>query len=174
MKLPNYYPFRSVKSRAFYLSSYAKRDAQYWPLLSKQIMVGTSFGETFVRVNGMHQSTPVVLLPGWNVSSLTNATNLFYNCDAFDQNLSSWDIDQISIMNDFMRNALGLSTSNYDALLVGWEATLQAAYPSGAGYPHTISVHFGGSQFTLGGAGETAKNSLVANFGWTIQDGGGI
>ena len=113
-------------------------------------------------------------IAGWDTSSITNMTSMLRNCDAFDRNISGWSVSQVSSLTNFMIDATGLSTAAYDALLVGWEADLQAAYPSGAGYPYTISVHFGGSQFTLGGAGETAKNSLVANFGWTITDGGGI
>jgi len=53
-------------------------------------------------------------------------------------------------------------------------ATLQAAFPSGAGYTPTISINFGGSQYTTGGAGETARTSLISTFGWTISDGGGV
>jgi hypothetical protein len=70
--------------------------------------------------------------------------------------------------------ASGLSTTNYDLLLDEWEETLQALYPNGVGYPYTISINFGGSQYTLGSAAETARTSLINNFSWTITDGGGV
>ncbi len=63
---------------------------------------------------------------------------------------------------------------NYDALFIAWEADLQTAYTSGSGYTATITVDFETSQFTLGGAAATAKNSLLTTFGWTITDGGGV
>lgn len=112
-------------------------------------------------------------IASWDTSSITNMTSMLRNCDAFDRNISGWSVSQVSSLTNFMIDATGLSTAAYDTLLVGWEADLQAAYPSGVGYPHTINVNFGGSQFTLGGAG-AARTSLISIFGWTITDGGGI
>ena len=106
--------------------------------------------------------------------TVTNLLRTLYNNDAFDTSLAGLDITSLSNAVAFMQAATGLSTANYDATLVDWESQLQTAYPSGAGYPYSININFGGSQFTSGGAGQTAKNSLVSNFGWTITDGGGI
>jgi surface protein len=109
----------------------------------------------------------------WDVSSCTDMQGMFNGADLFDQNLSSWNIVNVINFTGFM-NGVTLSTSNYDALLIGWEATLQAAFPSGTGYTPTISISFGSSQFTSGGVAETSKDSLINNFGWTITDGGSI
>ena len=109
----------------------------------------------------------------WDMSNVRDMFGAFNNATSFDQDISSWDISQVSNLGFFL-NSVTLSTTNYDALLIGWEATLQSAYPSGVGYPYTISISFGGSQYTLGGASETARTSLINNFGWTITDGGGI
>ena len=106
--------------------------------------------------------------------TVTDLGLTLYNNDAFDTSLAGLDITSLSYAFAFMQAATGMSTANYDATLIDWESQLQAAYPSGAGYPYTININFGGSQFTSGGAGETAKNSLVTNFGWTISDGGGV
>ena len=65
-----------------------------------------------------------------------------------------------------------IPTISYDATLIGWEATLQSAFPSGTGYTPTISISFGSSEYTGGGAAATARASLISNFGWTITDGG--
>lgn len=97
-----------------------------------------------------------------------------YNADSFDTSLASLNIAPMTNASSFMQLATGMSNANYDATLVGWEATLQTAYPGGSGYTPLINIDFGGSQFTSGGPGETAKNSLVTNFGWTISDGGGV
>jgi len=112
----------------------------------------------------------------WDTSSVTNMSSMFYDADAFDQDLSSWDINQVSNFTNFIVNAPGLSTTNYDLLLVGWEANLQAAYPGGSGYPYTININFGGSQYTLGSAAEAARLRLTdpTIFAWTITDGGGV
>ena len=111
---------------------------------------------------------------GWDISNTTSIESAFSNCDSFDQNLSNWDITSLSSATNFMQSATGLSTANYDATLIGWEATLQAAFPSGSGYTPTINIHFGGSTYTLGGAAEAARTSLISTFGWTITDGGGV
>jgi len=65
-----------------------------------------------------------------------------------------------------------LSTTNYDAILIYWENELQTAFPNGVGYTPTISITFGGSQYTGGGTAATARASLINNFNWTIIDGG--
>jgi len=68
-----------------------------------------------------------------------------------------------------MQNATGLSSTNYDALLVAWS---NAADASTIFSP--LSPNMGGSQYTLGGAAETARDNLINNYSWNITDGGGI
>lgn len=101
----------------------------------------------------------------WDTSSVTNMSYMFYRNDIFNQDISNWDINQVTNLTNFMLQATGLSTTNYDALLVGWEAQ---APTSG------ININFGGSQYTAGGAAETARTSLINTYGWTITDGGSV
>jgi len=129
----------------------------------------TNMQEIFRSANLFNQD-----IGNWDVSNVTNMRTMFRQASSFDQNISNWDINQVSDFTSFMQSATGLSTTNYDALLIDWEANLQAAYPGGVGYPYTISVDFGGSQYTLGSAAETARTSLINNFSWTITDGGGV
>jgi len=110
----------------------------------------------------------------WDVSSVTNMFRMFQNATFFDQDISSWDITQVNNFGSTFMSGVTLSTVNYDALLIGWEARLQATYPGGAGYPYTLSVGFGNSKYTSGGAAEAARTSLSANFNWTIFDGGPV
>jgi surface protein len=105
----------------------------------------------------------------WNTSNVTNMSRMVSNADAFDQDISNWDINQVDNFGNFMQSATGLSTVNYDLLLVGWEANLQALYPSGVGYPYTININFGGSACSPA-VKAGARQSLIDNFGWTITD----
>jgi hypothetical protein len=51
-----------------------------------------------------------------------------------------------------------LSTANYDALLIDWDAQGAMAYSG--------TVNFGGSKYTSGGAAEAARTSLDNKVGW--------
>jgi surface protein len=110
-------------------------------------------------------------LSSWNVSNVSDMSNTFFGATSFDQNLSSWDIANVTNFTNFAKN-ITFSTSNYDAILIGWESTLQGTYPNGSGYTPIISINFGGAEYTGGGAAETARTSLINNFNWTITDGG--
>jgi surface protein len=104
-------------------------------------------------------------LNSWNVSKVTTFQLMFYNADSFNQNLSSWNISGITTNNGlyyFMLNATGLSTANYDALLIGWNANK-------ASYRTDLSPNFGGSKYSSAAA--SARAALIA-YGWTITDGG--
>jgi hypothetical protein len=98
----------------------------------------------------------------WDWSSVTTIQSMLFNADAFDRDLGSVDIGSITVGTDFMKFAIGLSTANYDSLLIGWE-----------GQPHSgsITIHFGSSTYTGGGAAATARAQLITD-GWTITDGG--
>lgn len=99
----------------------------------------------------------------WNTSNVTNMTQMLYNADAFDQDISSWDINQVTAFNSFMQNATGLSTANYDALLIAWDAQGAMSFSG--------TVNFGASKYTAGGAAEAARTSLISKWGG-ITDGG--
>ena len=107
----------------------------------------------------------------WDVSNITNMRALLQQT-LFNQNIGIWDITSVSNFQDFIKITNALTTANYDAILIGWEATLQATYPSGSGYTPIISVDFGGAEYTGGGAAATARASLISNFSWSITDGG--
>ena len=112
-------------------------------------------------------------ISSWDVSNVTNMNSTFFRAYAFDQDLSNWDIINVTNFSNFAKD-ITFSTSNYDAILIGWESTLQGTYPNGSGYTSTISINFGNSQYTSGGAAETARTSLINNFNWTITDGGSV
>ena len=88
----------------------------------------------------------------------------FRDATSFNQDISSWDINQVSNFVNFMFNAT-LSTANYDALLIAWDAQGVMAFSG--------TVNFGGSQYTSGGAAEAARTSLISKWGGII-DGGAV
>ena len=65
-----WHPFRSAASHEEYLAFYDQR-AQRWPIPSESTMVPTTFGDTFVRVQGPADGPPLVLLPGDSETSLS-------------------------------------------------------------------------------------------------------
>jgi len=85
---------------------------------------------------------------------------MFYHCTAFNQDVSGWDIRQVTNMTN-MFNGVTLSTANYNALLIHWEAQ---------GPQHGVNFHGGNSKYSIAAA--AARASLINNYGWTIFDGG--
>jgi len=97
----------------------------------------------------------------WDTTNVQNMSVMLYDCDLFDQSLAAWNIENVTNFTSFMQNASGLSTSNYDATLIAWQA---------GGHDNDISINFGGSQFTE--SAYAARFSLIEDDGWTIVDGG--
>jgi len=132
----------------------------------------TDFTLTFQANNETQQKD--LLNPNvenWNVSNTEIFNGTFSGLLNFDRNLANWDITNVTNFNNFLLGTTGLSTPNYNATLIGWEATLQASFPNGVGYTPSISIDFGGSQYSSADA-IIARDSLINNFGWTITDGG--
>jgi len=94
----------------------------------------------------------------WNTAKVTNMSYMFSNATAFNQNLGRWKVTALTNAAN-MFSGVTLSTANYDALLIGWNAqTLHSG------------VAFGGGKSTYC-VGEAARNNMVSSAGWTITDG---
>jgi surface protein len=137
-------------------------------------------------------------ISSWDVSSVTNMLFMFRFASSFNQNIGSWDVSSVQAMQNMFDSAVGMSatnlgavkdwtitaltygnnfqafctnsmsTSDYDALLIAWEA--QA--PN-----NNVTIHFNAAKYTAGGAAEAARTSLTTavgsgGYGWTITDGG--
>ena len=99
-------------------------------------------------------------ISGWGISGITSIQAMFTNAISFDQDLGIWDIALVSNATGFL-DGVTLSTSNYDSLLIGWEAN-----------SHQNNVTFsGGNSKYSAGAATTARAALETD-GWTITDGG--
>jgi len=119
-----------------------------------------NMANTFFDADSFNQPIGV-----WDTGNVTGFNNMFRsNLSTFDQSLANWDITSLT-NGPNMFNSSGLSTANYDATLIGWAAQ---------SITNAVSIDFGNSQFTSGGAAEAARNTLVSTYGWTIVDGGGI
>lgn len=104
---------------------------------------------------------------GFATSSVTSMIYMFQNCSSLtsDPGIVSFDISALTNATNMCQNANSmLSTAEYDAILVAWEAQTELA---------NVTVHFGDATYTSGGAAATARAALVAN-GWVITDGGSV
>ncbi len=98
-------------------------------------------------------------LSGWDTSNVTTMDRAFFEAHAFDRDLGGWDVTTLTDATEMFGNT-GLSTANYDALLIGWAAqAVQSGVPFGAGNSRYCS-------------GETAHNTLTSAHSWTVSDGG--
>ena len=98
-------------------------------------------------------------ISNWNVSSVTNMEDMFWG-SAFNQDISNWDVSSVTQM-DNMLSGSNLSVENYDSTLQAW-ATLP-------GLQNNVALGANNLNFCNS---ETARNTLINNFGWTINDAG--
>jgi surface protein len=94
----------------------------------------------------------------WDVSNVTNMSQMFYSAYGFDQNLGNWDVANVTFMTSMFKQH-GLSSANYDSLLIGWSTqTLQ----------NNVTLDAGTSEYCV----DSARQSIIDTFNWVILDGG--
>lgn len=117
----------------------------------------TNMNGVFRQCNAFNQD-----LSGWDVTGVTNMNNMFEDT-LIDFSFAGWDVTSLTTANNFMIGANELSTANYDATLIAWDALVLTA---------GVSIHFGNAQYTKSpSAAATARANIVAT-PWTITDGG--
>lgn len=91
MKISDYHPFRSAEAKETYLAQYDAR-VKKWPIPSTEQNIDTSYGQTFVRVSGPDDASPLILLHGHS----ENGLNWLPNIQALSQNYRTYAVDIIS------------------------------------------------------------------------------
>ena len=95
---------------------------------------------------------------GWNTSQVTTVSGMFNGTTLFNRSLGNWDVQNLTDATNLFRNT-SITVANYDALLIGWSSqSLQNGV--------TLSSD---AQYCQGA---DARNSLINNSGWTVNDSG--
>lgn len=95
----------------------------------------------------------------WDVGNVTNMNGMFYSADAFNRDLGSWNIMNVKWMAG-MLSLSGLTVSNYDRTLKGWERqNVRDSVSLGARKIHNCTS-------------QSARTRLIHLRGWNITDEG--
>ncbi|MDC0622591.1 BspA family leucine-rich repeat surface protein [Flavobacteriaceae bacterium] len=135
----------------FFFNAYSfNQDISGWNVSSASNMFGMFYGmESFTQD-----------ISSWDVSNVTNMYLTFGYNTAFNQNIGSWDVSNVVNMSGIFQET-GLSTENYDNILIGWSQL-----------PSLISgVPFGALQ-TNYCDGEAARQYIIDTYNWNITDAG--
>ena len=97
----------------------------------------------------------------WKTARVSSMQGMFEYATAFNQPIGTWNTGAATNLSWMFGNGSGLSTSNYNQLLIGWAAK-----------PQTRRVRFDAGHSTYNGAATAAHNTLHVKDGWTIVDGG--
>lgn len=133
--------------QSFYNTSF-NADISGW-----SIGTGLNLDYTFGNTNFNHD------ISGWDPAPISMQNTFRFT--PFDQDISGWDVTGLAAADNCFLGG-SLSTTNYDLLLVGWEA--QATLNS-------VTFHAGSAKYSAG-APATARAALIADHSWTITDGG--
>jgi PGF-pre-PGF domain-containing protein len=114
----------------------------------------TSMAWMFYNASTFNQN-----ISSWDTSKVTSMAWMFYNASAFNQNIGSWNTSSVTEM-DTMFNNSGLTTANYDALLIGWSSRVQQ---------NNVVLNVGNVPYTS--TGLVGRTILTDTYTWNITDG---
>lgn len=98
--------------------------------------------------------------PLWKFGSPTTLYAFLRDCYMFDEDISRIDVSNVDNMI-YILDGVTLSTSNYDALLIGW---------SNQNVKSNISFYGGDSKYSP--SGKVGRDKLENDFNWDFSDGG--
>lgn len=137
----------------FYNAKVFNQDISNWNTVSV-----TNMASMFSLNNSFNQN-----IGNWNTANVTNMTAMFSLNTSFDQDISSWNVTSLTVAINMFNNS-NLSTSNYDALLVGWNAQ---------NLNQNVTFDAGNTKYFSNDA-VAARQNMIDNDNWTITDGGRI
>jgi surface protein len=164
------------------------QDISYWDVSNVTNMRGMFWDASAFNqdINTKEVIVNGVTYTAWDVSNVTDMEVMFYRATSFNQDLSSWDVSSVTRMRDMfkgnnsfnqpigdwdvsnvtnmsgMLDQTALNTTNYDALLTGWNLlTLQS----------NVDFDAYGLQY-CSTAAENAKTNIINTYNWAITDGG--
>ncbi|MRX64046.1 BspA family leucine-rich repeat surface protein [Maribacter luteus] len=117
----------------------------------------TNMSNLFAEARSFNQD-----ISDWNMASVTSIAGMFNQAVSFDQNLGTWDVSNITTMDNLLYGT-GLSSDNYDKTLIGWN-NLPALQKD-------IIVNAGYSQFC---EATEARQNIIDTYGWVISDAGEV
>jgi surface protein len=127
----------------------------------------TNMGTMFTSATSFNQD-----ISSWNVSNVNNMSSMFQVANAFQGALNTWNFTgTVNITNLMLNKTAGNSynTTNYDNLLIRWDALVTATTLNAA-----RTVNMGGAKYNDSpSAGGVARAALITA-GWTIVDGGAV
>ena len=125
-----------------------------------QFGVSTNFNGMFsAKQNGIDSSWGI---QNWNTTNNTSLSSTFAYTEMGDLDISSWNIENVTGFGG-MLTEVNLTIEQYENLLVSWASQTPQL---------NQSFSANESQIVPGSPAETAKNTLINTYGWTITNGG--
>lgn len=122
------------------------------------------------RLAGSFNNSGSTSINNWDTRKVTLMQDMFNNQTGFNQPISNWNISGVTIFNAtgatdgfmFGKTSNDYSTTNYDALLIGWAS--RSVKPN-------LKIDFGTIKYTSAATAARAVLTSAPN-NWTIIDGG--
>ncbi len=103
-------------------------------------------------------------ISNWNTQSAEVFSRMFEGATVFDQNLGNWDLTNVYGLTDMFSNS-GMSPENYSNTLIGWSSQMENL--------QIFDITLGATGINyLCGEGAAARQDLINNFNWQINDEG--